>query len=457
MGVAIRRRASLRMLIGLLALMLVPFTAGAIGQRKAGAAINGCLAGEIVGVAATPSGAGYWLVGSDGGVFSYGDAQFKGSAAKLRLNKPVVDIVPTASGGGYWLVAADGGVFTYGDAQAPANNPLPGMQLNQPVVAAVRQGTSGLVLTAGDGGVFALGGARFYGGANNLRLNKPVVDIVSTATGAGYWLVAADGGVFTYGDAQPLSSNPLPSMQLNQPVVAGIRQGTTGLVLTAGDGGVFALGGAQFYGSANNLTLAKPVSGIAPTADDRGYWLAARDGGLFSYGNAGFYGNAVPATTCTPPTSTTGAKIVQIATDIMNQKTVPGWGGGYALPYAWGGGHGSKPGPSYGTCGSGYRGPQPCKASSTFGVDCSGLTRWVYAIAYGSDVLGAVNTNGQIARLRRVSTPQPGDLVFFGTTSANTHHVGIYVGNGKMINAARTDTVIRQDTLHRDLVGYYRY
>ena len=31
-------------------------------------------------MAATPDGAGYWLVASDGGIFSYGDARFFGSA-----------------------------------------------------------------------------------------------------------------------------------------------------------------------------------------------------------------------------------------------------------------------------------------------------------------------------------------------------------------------------------------
>ena len=34
------------------------------------------LAGAIVGMATTPTGAGYWLLGSDGGIFSFGDAKF---------------------------------------------------------------------------------------------------------------------------------------------------------------------------------------------------------------------------------------------------------------------------------------------------------------------------------------------------------------------------------------------
>jgi hypothetical protein len=40
-------------------------------------------------MAATPDGKGYWLVASDGGIFTYGDAGFFGSAGALPLNKPI--------------------------------------------------------------------------------------------------------------------------------------------------------------------------------------------------------------------------------------------------------------------------------------------------------------------------------------------------------------------------------
>jgi hypothetical protein len=70
-----------------------------------------------VGSSATTGQHGYWLAGSDGGVFSFGSAQFYGSAANLRLQSPVVGITPTADRAGYWLVASDGGVFSFGDAK----------------------------------------------------------------------------------------------------------------------------------------------------------------------------------------------------------------------------------------------------------------------------------------------------------------------------------------------------
>ena len=54
---------------------------------------------------------GYWSVASDGGIFSYGDANFHGSTGGTTLNKPIVGMAATPSGNGYWLVASDGGVF----------------------------------------------------------------------------------------------------------------------------------------------------------------------------------------------------------------------------------------------------------------------------------------------------------------------------------------------------------
>jgi N-acetylmuramoyl-L-alanine amidase len=72
--------------------------------------------GGAVALRSTTTGNGYWVVGSDGGVFTYGDAQFYGSLGNVALAAPIVDMEVTPSGRGYWLLGADGGVFTFGDA-----------------------------------------------------------------------------------------------------------------------------------------------------------------------------------------------------------------------------------------------------------------------------------------------------------------------------------------------------
>ena len=67
-------------------------------------------------MAATQDGKGYWMVASDGGVFSFGDAQFYGSTGAMHLNQPIVGMAATSTAKGYWMVASDGGVFSFGDA-----------------------------------------------------------------------------------------------------------------------------------------------------------------------------------------------------------------------------------------------------------------------------------------------------------------------------------------------------
>ena len=154
----------------------------------------------IVGMAATPDGGGYWLVASDGGIFSYGDATFYGSRGGQPLNKPIVGMAATPDGGGYWLVASDGGIFSYGDASFYGSRG--GQPLNKPIVGmASDPNGAGYWLVASDGGIFNYGDAAFFGSTGSIVLNRPVVGISSTPDGNGYWMVASDGGIFNFGDA----------------------------------------------------------------------------------------------------------------------------------------------------------------------------------------------------------------------------------------------------------------
>ena len=87
---------------------------------------------------------GYWMVGTDGGVFAFGDAGFVGSLPGIDVHvSNVVGIVPTADGHGYWMVGTDGGVFAFGDA--PFVNSLPGLNVSVDNIA-------GLAPTSDNGG-----------------------------------------------------------------------------------------------------------------------------------------------------------------------------------------------------------------------------------------------------------------------------------------------------------------
>lgn len=201
--------------------------------------------------AASGSADGYWMVGADGGAFSFGGAAFEGSAATTPLRAPIVGMAATTDGRGYWLVGSDGGVFSYGDAVFHGS--AAGVDKHAPIVGIASDPAGpGYWLVGADGGVFSFGDAAFYGSAAGVHLNRPIVGMAATPDGRGYWLVGADGGVFNYGDA-------------------------------------------RFLGSAEGMPLNRPIVGMAATTDGGGYWLAAGDGGVFTFGDAPFYGSSAHA------------------------------------------------------------------------------------------------------------------------------------------------------------------
>ena len=181
-------------------------------------------------MAATPDGGGYWLVARDGGIFSYGDAGFFGSAGSLPLNAPIVGMAATPDGGGYWLVAADGGIFSYGDARFSGSSRRHG-----PERAGGRHGghprRRGL-LAGGRATAGSSATATPASSAPRARsaLAAPIVGMAAGPGGGGYWLVARDGGVFGYGDAPYHGS--LGGTALRAPVV--------GMAATRDGGGLLA-------------------------------------------------------------------------------------------------------------------------------------------------------------------------------------------------------------------------
>ncbi|MGH3588030.1 MAG: C40 family peptidase [Pseudonocardia sp.] len=99
------------------------------------------------------------------------------------------------------------------------------------------------------------------------------------------------------------------------------------------------------------------------------------------------------------------------------------------VPYLWGG---------TGTAAEGGR------------FDCSGLTQAAYAKA-GIKIPRVANDQyNTTSNHPSWDDLKPGDLVFFGQkgNSRSIHHVGIYIGGGKMLHAPRTGTKIRVNNVH---------
>ena len=118
------------------------------------------------------------------------------------------------------------------------------------------------------------------------------------------------------------------------------------------------------------------------------------------------------------------------------------------VPYSWGGG--DENGPTYGFA----------QGAGTKGFDCSGLTLFAYAHAgiHLDHWTGSQWNEGK--RISSKADLQPGDLMFFAydtSDSSTIHHVAMYIGNGKMIEAPYTGEVVRVASYDRsDFIGATR-
>ena len=140
---------------------------------------------------------------------------FHGSTGAIHLNQPIVGMAATPTGNGYWLVASDGGIFAFGDAAFYGSTGT--MHLNQPIVGmaadADRQAATG---SSPPTAASSPSATPFHGSTGAIHLNQPIVGMAADADGKGYWLVASDGGIFSFGDALPRLHRRI---QLNQPIV----------------------------------------------------------------------------------------------------------------------------------------------------------------------------------------------------------------------------------------------
>lgn len=111
-------------------------------------------------------------------------------------------------------------------------------------------------------------------------------------------------------------------------------------------------------------------------------------------------------------------------------------------PYSYGGG--TLTGPSYGIA----------QGANTYGFDCSGLVRAALYVASGHRIVIPRTTYDEVNRGSYVSKAdrQPGDLIFFKIDGSTYGHVGMYIGNGQMVQAPRTGQLVQITSLNS---GYY--
>ena len=94
-------------------------------------------------------------------------------------------------------------------------------------------------------------------------------------------------------------------------------------------------------------------------------------------------------------------------------------------------------------------------ASGPNTFDCSGLVFYCYQKS-GYKIQRS-NAQSYYNASTKTTTPEVGDLVFFGTVT-NVHHIGMYVGKGQMLNAPKSNDVVKiQSYIRPDLIGFGKY
>ena len=269
---------------------------------------------------------GYWMVASDGGVFTHGAAPFLGSQGGTPLVSPVVGGAATPSGAGYYLAAADGGVFTHGDAAFAGSAAALG--LKAPIVGTTTA-PSHAVASLRDSAGAAGGEVTFTQIGDRVRARAHITGLAPFADFHGFHVhtnglctgdfVASAGGhwnpsAMTHGD----HVGDLPVVYADAAGVVDASYFTDAFTVSqmlADDGGVAVIvhAGRDNYANipadrystgegpgADTTTKSTGDAGgrakcgvVAPTggSTSTGYWLAATDGGVFTFGDAAFAGS----------------------------------------------------------------------------------------------------------------------------------------------------------------------
>jgi Glycosyl hydrolase family 26 len=171
----------------------------------------------IVGMAPSPDGRGYWLVGFDGGVFTFGDSSFYGSTAGWGVYAYGMIINPATAG--YSVVAANGVAVQFGPGLNPNAQSAFGLQQGvydssptpsgmaafaqqthtSPTVASLYlPGNNGWANLDGAGGTLNYLSQQYGGSGYTLSIGVPIIPTNSSGSAVGTLAQGATGAYNSY-------------------------------------------------------------------------------------------------------------------------------------------------------------------------------------------------------------------------------------------------------------------
>ncbi|MGL4913828.1 MAG: NlpC/P60 family protein [Romboutsia sp.] len=87
-------------------------------------------------------------------------------------------------------------------------------------------------------------------------------------------------------------------------------------------------------------------------------------------------------------------------------------------------------------------------ASGPSSFDCSGLTSYAYKTAINHKLPRTSKEQSKVGTTISKSNLQKGDLIFFGSSSKNINHVGLYIGNSQMVHSPKPGEKVRIDNIN---------
>ena len=76
--------------------------------------------------------------------------------------------------------------------------------------------------------------------------------------------------------------------------------------------------------------------------------------------------------------------------------------------------------------------------SPVSGLDCSGFMQYIFKKSMRVNLPRTSSEMATVGRAVSRADLQPGDMVFFSPGGRRISHVGMYIGNGRMVHAPRT-------------------
>lgn len=213
----------------------------------------------------------------------------------ISLFVPLVGLSPagaaashqSTAGLAYDVVSANGTVTTFGGAANYGG--VAGTKLRAPIVAIVTTPDGkGYWLIGQNGSVFARGDAKFHGSLGSKPLPGAAHRIVAAAAapdGKGYWLCDASGEIHSFGSAKKLPSLPANKAK-GQITGFAVARGGVGAWVVTSSGIVYRLGAVRSYGGLAHAKLSHPIVAMAANTKATGYWLIDSVGLVRSFGSA---------------------------------------------------------------------------------------------------------------------------------------------------------------------------